>query len=344
MSKNIQINIIAPNIKNGGGRELLEYLLLYLDEMYKDINTVVYIDSSLKNIKSTNSRSVVKLSNTIDKIRLFFRKIDNGVYFGNLPPAVKSSNSMVYFHNTYLLMDAKSLYRESASLFFKYSLQRLYINYFIRNVDFVGCQNKKIKKEFIDKYNYTKVELLPFYRSCSQKKYKSCKKIYDFCYVSLAHPHKNHKLLFEALEILGKKGLSISVVVTIEDDKNDLISQLNQINALYQVQIINLGEITKEEVCVLYQETRCLIFPSTLETFGLGLVEAVDMGLDVIAADLPYTHEVISTSFLFNPKSALGCAIEIERYLNAKFPPKSSKILENNIESLINKFNRSKDV
>ena len=73
MSKNIQINVIAPNIKNGGGKELLEYLLLYLDEMYKDINTVVYIDSSLKNIRSTNSRSVVKLSNTIDKIRLFFQ-------------------------------------------------------------------------------------------------------------------------------------------------------------------------------------------------------------------------------------------------------------------------------
>jgi glycosyltransferase involved in cell wall biosynthesis len=343
MSKNIPINVIAPNIKNGGGKELLEYLLLYLDEMYENINIVVYIDSSLINIKSTNRRSVVKLSNTIDKIKLFFRKIDNGIYFGNLPPAVKSTNSMVYFHNRYLLLDAKSLYRKSVSLFIKYSLQKLYINYFIRNVDFVGCQNKKIKKDFIDKYKYTKVELLPFYRSCN-KNNKTYEKIYDFCYVSLAHPHKNHKLLFEALEILGKKGLSISVVVTIQDEKNDLINQLNQINALYKVKIINLGEITKEEVCALYQKTRCMIFPSTIETFGLGLVEAVDMGLDVIAADLTYTHEVISTSFLFNPKSALDCAREIERYLNTKFPPKSSKIIENSIESLINKFNRSNNV
>jgi len=343
MSKPNQINIIAPNIKNGGGKELLEYLLLYLDEAHKDINVVVYIDSSLTNIKPTTSRLVVKLSNTIDKIKLFFKKVDNGIYFGNLPPAVKSSNSMVYFHNPYLLMSAKSLYRKSILLFVKYSLQKLYINYFIQNVDFVGCQNKQIKEDFIGKYNYAKVILLPFYRSCSQKNI-SRKKVYDFCYVSLAHPHKNHKLLFEALEILGKKGLSISLAVTIEDSKKDLISQLNQINDLYKVKIINLGVIPKKEVCELYQETKCLIFPSTEETFGLGLVEAVDMGLDVIAADLAYTHEIIHTSFLFNPNSSLSCAREIERYLNTKFPPKNSKIVENNIEVLINKFNRDKNV
>jgi glycosyltransferase involved in cell wall biosynthesis len=343
MSKNIPINVIAPNIKSGGGKELLEYLLLYLDERYRDINIIVYIDSSLTSIMPTNRRSVIRLSNTIDKIKLFFRKIDNGIYFGNLPPIVRSTNSMVYFHNRYLLLDSKSLYRESFSLFIKYSLQKIYINYFIRNVDFVGCQNKKIKKDFVDKYNFTNVELLPFYGSCNQKN-QLHEKIYDFCYVSLAYPHKNHKLLFEALEILGKKRLSISVVVTIQEEKKDLINQLNQINTLYKIKIINLGEITKEEVCALYEKTKCMIFPSTIETFGLGLVEAVEMGLDVIAADLSYTHEAISTSFLFNPESAIDCAREIERYLNDEFPKKSSKIIENSIESLITKFNRSSNV
>ena len=28
------INIIAPNIKSGGGKELLEYLLEYIDDNY----------------------------------------------------------------------------------------------------------------------------------------------------------------------------------------------------------------------------------------------------------------------------------------------------------------------
>ena len=343
MSKICQINIIAPNIKNGGGRELLEYLLIYLEEMYKNIDVVVYVDSSLSNMKPTNNRVIVKLSSTIDKIKLFCKKMENGIYFGNLPPLVKSFNSIVYFHNPYLIMDIKSLYRQSIYFFLKYGLQQIYINFFLKNVNSVACQNMRIKKAFIKKYNYTNVDILPFYRSCPQVK-KPLKKIYDLCYVSLAHPHKNHKLLFDSLEILGRKGLSISIAVTIEDSKKDLISQLNYINDLYEIRIINLGVVPKKDVCKLYQKTKCLVFPSTRETFGLGLVEAVEMGLDVIAADLSYTHEIISTPFLFNPKSSLSCAIVIERYLNTTSPPKSTKLIENKIDVLINKITRSANV
>ena len=119
-----------------------------------------------------------------------------------------------------------------------------------------------------------------------------------------------------------------------------MVFDIYQLNYLYKVQIINLGVISKKEVCELYQKTRCLIFPSTEETFGLALVEAVDMGLDVIAADLPYTHEAICTSFLFNAKSPLDCAGEIERYLGVRFPPKNSLIVKNSIEILINKFKK----
>jgi len=343
MSKIFQLNIIAPNIKNGGGKELLEYLLIHLEEVYKNINVVVYIDPTLSSIKATNNRVVIKLPSMISKIKLFCKKIDNAIYFGNLPPVIKSFNSIVYFHNPYLVMDCQRLYHQSIYLFFKYRLQQIYINHFIKNVDTVACQNTRIKNLFTKKYNYINVDLFPFYRLCPQVK-KPLKKKYDLCYVSLAHPHKNHKLLFDALEILGKKGLSISVVVTIEDFKEDLISHLNCINDLYKIQIINLGVMSKTDVCKLYQQTKCLVFPSTDETLGLSLVEAVEMGLDVIAADLSYTHEVISTPFLFNPQSSLSCAKAIEAYLNTDIPPKSTKIIENKINNLINKITKSANV
>ena len=86
------------------------------------------------------------------------------------------------------------------------------------------------------------------------------------------------------------------------------------------------------------------MFPSTNETFGLGLIEAVEMGLDVIAADLGYVHEIISTPFLFNPRSSLSCARAIERYLNTNTPPKSTKLIENKIDDLINEITRSANV
>ena len=48
---NTTIIIIAPNIKGGGGRELLEYLLEYLEDKYKDIK-VIPIKSTRDNFKN----------------------------------------------------------------------------------------------------------------------------------------------------------------------------------------------------------------------------------------------------------------------------------------------------
>jgi glycosyltransferase involved in cell wall biosynthesis len=337
MYHNHQINIIAPNIKNGGGRELLEYLLIHLDEVYKNIDVVVYIDSSLTNILQTNNRVVIKTSNSLQKIKIYSKRIDNAIYFGNLPPFVKSSNSLVYFHNMYLVMDLKNLIRQSTYFLLKFGLQQLYIRYFIKNVDTVAVQNVKTKIMFIKKYKYNNIELLPFYRICPKNK-KSLKKIYDFCYISLAHPHKNHKLLFDALNILGNKGFQLRVVVTIEESSFDLIKQLNYINKLYDIQIINIGSVSKEVVCDIYGKTKCLIFPSTQESFGLALIEAAELGLDVIAADLPYTHEIISTPFLFDPLCVLSCVEVIERYLDTQSSVQCEKHVVNKVDDLIMKF------
>jgi glycosyltransferase involved in cell wall biosynthesis len=343
MYKISKINIIAPNIKNGGGKELLEYLLIHLEDAYKDLNVVVYVDSSLRNIMSTNKRVVVNLSTTSQKVKLFSKKLDNAIYFGNLPPLVKSLNSIVYFHNAYLISDFKSLLNQSWHFLVKYGLQQLYIKIFIKNVDAVACQNMRIKEEFSIKYNYRNVELLPFYRSCP-KPDEVMEKIYDFCYISLAHPHKNHELLFDSLEILGKKGFSLSIIVTIEYSKEDLIARLNNINDLYNIKIVNAGLISKKDVCKIYYQTNCLIFPSTYETFGLALIEAVEAGLDVIAADLSYTHEIISTPFLFDPQSATSCASVIEDYLANKTLCKCTGLIDNKVDDLIKRLTGNENV
>ena len=338
-----QINIIAPNIKSGGGKELLEYLLIHLEDAYNDLNVVVYIDSSLINITSTNKRFVVSLSTTFQKVKLFSKKFDNAIYFGNLPPLVKSSNSIVYFHNEHLIMNFQSLLNQSWNFLLKYGLQQLYVKIFIKNVDAVACQNIRIKELFSVKYNYRNVELLPFYRSCPKSK-EVIEKIYDFCYISLAYPYKNHKLLFDSLEILGKKGFSISIVVTIEHFREDLIARLNDINNLYNIKIFNVGLIPKKDVCKIYYQTKCLIFPSTYESFGLPLIEAVEAGLDVIAADLRYTNEIISTPFLFEPQSATSCATVIEEYLDNKTLCKCRGLIDNKVDDLINRITGSGNV
>ena len=88
------INIIAPNIKSGGGKELLEYLLEYIDDNYPDIAVNVYVDTSV-NIQRTRVRNVIVMTSEFNKVILFFKRFENAIYFGNLPPIRKSKNSII---------------------------------------------------------------------------------------------------------------------------------------------------------------------------------------------------------------------------------------------------------
>ncbi|WP_324172653.1 glycosyltransferase [Sulfurimonas sp.] len=334
------INIVAPNIKSGGGKELLEYLLEYLEENYKHIHVTVYLDTSMQHIKASSNMKVVFLSNYFKKIQLFCKKLEHALYFGNLPPLRKSYNSIVYFHNPYLLMNIKKLFSSSVPFFIKYSLQQLYIMNFIKNVNSVACQNKLIKENFINKYKYNNVEILPFFRLCKKSLDDYHIKKYDFCYVSLAHPHKNHAVLLDAMKILSDSGTVSSLAVTIENDKIELINKINMINSLGVVNIKNLGVIPKSEVCMLYADSKCMVFPSKEETFGLGLIEAVDMKLDVIAADLDYVYQVISPSMVFNSDSAKICAKVMQKYITSMKNKKSIGLVHNEIDKLIDKLIR----
>lgn len=339
----MKINIIAPNIKNGGGLELLIYLIDYLKIHRKDLFCMVYVDSSLSMIKSSESIEVIPMHSSIEKIKLFSKKTTNSLYFGNLPPLVKSENSVVYFHNTYLLMPLDKLKNSSFKMFVKYFLQQIYIKYFIKNVDLVACQNEDIQSKFIDKYNFNKVDLYPFFRLCNRGLLKEVKKEFDFCYVSLAHPHKNHKRLLEACEVLSKENINFSIALTIEEGNSDLIAKIEEINNQGIVKIVNLGKISKEEVCKLYAKSRSLIFPSTEETFGLALVEAVNMDLDVLASDLYYTYQSIKPSLVFDPLDTNSITISMKKYLTTNVEKSKVKI-ENKIENLIKILTKEKNV
>ena len=57
--------------------------------------------------------------------------------------------------------------------------------------------------------------------------------------------------------------------------------------------MISTGVIPFEYVCAMYRQCDALVFPSYIETFGLPLLEAALVGMPIIAADLPYAHEVL---------------------------------------------------
>jgi len=331
MSKKV-INIVAPNIKSGGGKELLEFLLEYINDNYEDLLVNVYIDSTL-NVKSNDNRNVFVFNSELSKVIFFYQKFKDVIYFGNLPPLRKSTNSIVYFHNTYLLMSFKKILSSDIKFTTKLMLlaKQFYIKMFIKNIDAIGCQTGKIEKQFKAKYLNKNIHILPIYRACKKN---NIEKKFDYCYVSLAHPHKNYEKLFDALKILEAKKFHFVFAVTIELSRKDLIHTIEKINKNGVIKIVNFGTLSKEKVCKLYSMSKCLIFPSLEESFGLPLIEAVDMGLDVIASDLDYVYEVIKPSLTFNPNDAQSIAETILRYSEGQSQKSEAKI-KNNISEFI---------
>jgi glycosyltransferase involved in cell wall biosynthesis len=152
--------------------------------------------------------------------------------------------------------------------------------------------------------------------------------------VSLAHPHKNHDRLLDAMQILSDKNIHTSLVLTIEDGHNKLKEKIDTINKQGIVNIVNLGILKKEDVCKLYSKSKCLVFPSTQETFGLALIESVHMGLDVIASNLDYVYQSIKPSLVFDPTCSDDIADKLKIYLSTRIN-KSDIIIHNEIDKLI---------
>jgi len=329
-----KIYIVASNVKQGGAGELLSYLLEYLYSSYKDIPIKVYVDHSL-NLTSKGNIEIINQHSNYEKIYLFSKSLENVLYFGNLPPLRKSKNAMVYFHNTYLLMNFKTLIKQKFKLFLKFFPQQIYIKFFIRNVDLVGCQTNSVKLAYKKKYGFNNISLFPFYKQCNLKKVNKNVIEYDFCYISLDYPHKNHHLLFDAMEILANRGYDINLIVTINKENQSLISRINDINQIGNVEIINIGILSKDRICDIYQASRCLCFPSKTESFGLPLIEAASQGLDIIAADLDYVYEVVRPSAVFDPYDANDLVNKMVAYLEGKLQS-SECLIENKIDYLIN--------
>ena len=84
-----------------------------------------------------------------------------------------------------------------------------------------------------------------------------------------------------------------------------------------------------------------MIFPSLEESFGLPLIEAVDMGLDVISSDLDYVYEVINPSLTFNPNDAQSIADTIQKF-SEESHIKSEVKVKNNISELLELILKSK--
>jgi glycosyltransferase involved in cell wall biosynthesis len=139
--------------------------------------------------------------------------------------------------------------------------------------------------------------------------------------------------LLDAWKILHYQGIDHKLHLTVPLDCPfvDTIKKAQKEG----VNVVNHGIIPFEQVIELYRVSKAIVYPSHNESLGLGVVEAIEAGCDVIGSNLPFLHSICKPSGTFNPYIPESIAEAIKEYEKGN-GTKSQLLINNQINDLIN--------
>jgi glycosyltransferase involved in cell wall biosynthesis len=322
-------------INSGGGLRLLEYLVRMLQQ--KNVEFFLLADSRCTG-KFDSVKHIEYMQASIMQRHQFYKKHRNDyssvLCFGNIPPTVNLTVPVyTYFHNINLLKLEGCISGIRRCLAF---LKRVYIHSLSRNTDKWIVQTTNTQEELHSHFKIDKDEILvlPFFELEDSPNIQVCQEKEDYVLIgNYNFGNRGHKELIEAWKILNDKGIHRTLHLTV--DRQD--AGFKAIEMKYNFEelgIVNHGIVDFKSVVDLYGRSKAIVYPSRNESLGLGLIEAIYYGSDVISADLPYTYSVCTPSEVFDPFSPQSIADAVEKYEEG-LSPKSELTISNQIEELV---------
>lgn len=114
-------------------------------------------------------------------------------------------------------------------------------------------------------------------------------------YPAITHPHKGHQVLvglLEATEASTHALSGVGLVVIGAEGSAELTFRDAVESAGVSHRVVRTGRVPTAHRDALVAGARALVFPSEYEGFGAPLVEAMDLGVPVVASDHPAVTEV----------------------------------------------------
>ena len=327
------ILIDALHITTGGGRILLEYLCENL--IKREIRFILIRDircASIRGVEPSDEfvfSSDQERKNFYTKNELRFHSI---LCFANIPPLKKQQVPVyTYFHNINLL-DIPSDYGLCRA--FKTLLKRIYISFYAKNTDAWIVQTPTMEKKLLKKLpcRGKHVFRFPFYREGNHTLVENSSSRFDYILVGDYTGTRGHDELLHAWEKLSQNGFNPTLHLTVSYDNpfSTIIDEYNKKG----VNVVNHGIICHDEVVKLYHMCIATIYPSKNESLGLGIIEAVQAGCDVIGVNRSYLLDVCTPSILFEDVTAEYIARAVSTYASIN-TFKTTLNVFNNIDYLI---------
>lgn len=327
-------------INNGGGKILLDYLV---ERIEQKTELVYYIfdkrcENSYLNIPVC--RKIYMESSLLKRHKFYMEnkhRFSSVLCLGNLSPSLKLDIPVyTYFHQK-IFLKVPTEFGLKQKLTFR--LKTFVFKKLLRNTTKLIVQSPLMRDGLLKKVELSqdKVLCIPFYPCEDLINSSYIREKYTFIYVSNATPHKNHLRLIEAFTKFYDEYKIGKLIVTVSETYKEVFDLVSDLKAK-DYPILNLGFIGRDDLISNYNKAEYLIYPSLDESFGLGIVEAIDCGCKVIGADLPYMYQVCTPSILFNPKDTNSIYNAFLDTLNGNVQP-TLKIIDNEVDKLIDLLN-----
>jgi glycosyltransferase involved in cell wall biosynthesis len=330
--------IHATNVHQGGGQVLLDAIL----RLQIAPGATAFLDARMPlpaGMPSSTEILRVKPSivGRLQAERLLAASVepdDTVLCFGNLPPLLNVAGRVVVFVQNRYLIDSVSLAHFPLKDRIRLRLERLWFRMRAAIVDEFIVQTPSMKDALA--HHLLKIKTKPGFciktqpfmaggAQCSQNQVGADTRKtpihHEFVYVASGESHKNHRRLIEAWILLAREGCYPSLALTLDEIKfANLCAWIESQKQRYLLHLENTGVLPPSLVPALYKRSGALIFPSTLESFGLPLIEARDAGLAVLAGELDYVRDVLNPEETFNPDSAVSIARAVKRFKRIEEP------------------------
>lgn len=332
MAQKNKLIIYAPNIHQGGGRFLLVSLVKVLAK-----TVYVFLDGRMRGSIGQESNLFIRyirptiFNRFLGELEL--RRLANEgsmvLCLGNLPPLFRLRGKTIVFLQNRYLVNSLSLSQLGFRVCMRILIERYWLKFRACNADEFIVQSFSMKRLLEEKLGSAfPVSIKPFVFNSdgyarSHLNLQGARSIlYDYIYVASGESHKNHRLLVSAWVLLAEEGIFPSLCITVDREKFPLLCDWIDVQIKSAgINVVNLGNISHEEVLVLYKKSGAAIYPSTLESFGIPLIEARQAGLAVLASELDYVRDVLDPEESFDPCSAISIARSVKRHMGVPQSP-----------------------
>lgn len=295
------------------GVRFIEYPLSQKNWLFRIFYEYVYFYFLARRLKPDFWFSLHDMSPNIGKI------CPQAVYCHNSTPFYRARWRDLYYSPSVFLF----------AMFYKYLYR---INIHVNQT--VIVQQDWIRREFEKMYRLDNILVAyPAQRAVpapQNKKFVHSGK-YRFVYASRPRPFKNFELIGGAAEILCDRGVrNVEFIMTIGRDENRYSRDVY--NKYHNCPLVKfVGCLSREELQRYYDSSDAMIFPSKLETWGLGISEFEATGRPIFIADLPYAHETAgnySSIITFDPEDKTDLADKIQNFCEGKLRPENHVLPE----------------